>query len=186
MRLLCVALAALLLGGCVRRQIDITSVPDGALVRVNDREVGRTPCRIEFDHYGVYEVRLTLPGYESVVGMGRADAPFWDWAGIDLVGELIPANFVSSTRWEFHLIPASSDPDALVQRAEALRSDLHAIEVERPVQVVRPAAEAPDVTARRAAERGQVPTPPSVLESPVPPSGPDPSAPSPSFPGRPD
>lgn len=175
MRLLPVALAALALAGCVRRQIDISSVPEGALVKVNDREVGRTPCRIEFDHYGVYEVRLTLPGYESVVGMGRADAPFWDWAGIDLIGELAPVNLISSTRWEFHLIPSTDDPEGLVRRAESLRSDLLALETEAPVELVRPAAE-PTAAAAGAADRGQLPVPPSIVEPPSPTQGSSPSS----------
>jgi len=40
------------MGGCVRRVIDITSDPPGARVWVNDREAGRTPCSVEFTHYG--------------------------------------------------------------------------------------------------------------------------------------
>jgi len=167
MRWMPVLLIALALPGCVRRQIDISSTPGGALVRVNDREVGRTPCRIEFDHYGVYDVRLTLEGYESVVGMGRADAPFWDWAGIDLIGELGPWNAVSSTAWHFELIADRSDPEQLVQRARALQSDLLAIESETPVERITTGAETPEAAARRDGERGVVPTPPSVLPSPA-------------------
>jgi hypothetical protein len=163
MRLLLLLLAALVLPGCVKRQIDISSVPSGALVRVNDREVGRTPCRIEFDHYGVYDVRLTHPGYESVVGVGRADAPFWDWAGIDLVSELVPMNLVSSTKWEFHLIPDRPGPEALVARAKALQSDLLALETEAPIDRSIERTESTEAKARREADRGVVPTPASVL-----------------------
>lgn len=160
-------LVALVMSGCVRRQIDLTSSPSGALVRVNDREVGRTPCRIEFDHYGVYDVRLSLAGYESIVGVGRADAPVWDWAGVDLIGELAPWNAVSSTTWHFQMVPDRSDPDVLVLRARALQSDLIAMEAADPVVRVEPKTESPEATARRDGERGVVPTPPSVLPTPA-------------------
>ncbi|MCC5829414.1 MAG: PEGA domain-containing protein [Phycisphaeraceae bacterium] len=65
---LCLALLGSLLtvagglGGCVRRTITITSEPSGALVHLNDQEVGRTPLTIGFTHYGVYDVRLTHEG----------------------------------------------------------------------------------------------------------------------------
>lgn len=157
-------LLAMTPAGCVRRQIDITSTPSGALVKVNDREVGRTPCRIEFDHYGVFDVRLTHPGYESVVGVGRADAPFWDWAGIDLLGELAPMDLVSSNQWHFAMVPDREDRENLVIRARALQSDLRAIEQEQPVERVAPSAPSPAAASRQDGERGVVPTPPSVLE----------------------
>ena len=56
-------LSLLLLGcltgaGCVQRMIKITSDPPGALVRLNDEEVGRTPVTVPFTFYGVYDVRL--------------------------------------------------------------------------------------------------------------------------------
>ncbi len=173
MRLLPVVLAGLLLAGCVRRHVDISSVPPGALVRVNDREVGRTPCRVEFDHYGDYDVRLSLEGYETVVGVGSAEAPVWDWAGVDLVGELAPFDLVSSTKWEFHMVPSTDDPETLVQRATALRSDLFALEAEQPVTRVPVSEPTPAAAARRDGERGVVPTPPSVL-GPTPGSAPAP------------
>ncbi len=46
-------------GGCVERTIHITSDPSGALVHLNDEEVGRTPVTVPFTFYGVYSVRLT-------------------------------------------------------------------------------------------------------------------------------
>lgn len=54
-----VALLLLLpLTACVERTISITSTPSGALVHLNDQEVGRTPLTVPFTYYGVYDVRL--------------------------------------------------------------------------------------------------------------------------------
>lgn len=46
--------------GCVERTITITSEPSGALVHLNDEEVGRTPLTVPFTFYGVYDVRLEM------------------------------------------------------------------------------------------------------------------------------
>ena len=51
--------------GCVRRVVQITSDPDGAVVWMNDREVGSTPCEVEILHYGKYDVRVEKPGWED-------------------------------------------------------------------------------------------------------------------------
>lgn len=109
------------LAGCVRRTISITTTPPGAVVFLNDREVGRTPCDVEFLHYGVYDLRLRLEGFEPVVGSGRADAPAWDFIGADLFAELAPAQLESRVTWHFDLEPATRDAAALRQRAMQMR-----------------------------------------------------------------
>lgn len=55
-------LPAVFSSGCVRRTITITSEPSGALVHLNDTEIGRTPVTVGFTHYGVYDVRLSHEG----------------------------------------------------------------------------------------------------------------------------
>ena len=57
----------LLCTGCVRRTISIVSNPPGALVWLNDREVGRTPIEVEFLYYGTYDVRIVKDGYEPLI-----------------------------------------------------------------------------------------------------------------------
>jgi hypothetical protein len=110
------------LGGCVRRVIDVTSDPSGATVWLNDREIGRTPCSAEFTYYGTYDVRIEREGCEPVQGSAEAKAPVFDWLGIDLVSEVLPARLVSRTEWHFVLTPTDSDASALRARAEALRA----------------------------------------------------------------
>jgi PEGA domain len=160
-----IALAALAMGGCVRRVIDITSDPPGARVWVNDREAGRTPCSIEFTHYGRYDVRLRREGFEPVVGFGDADAPVWDFMGCDLVSEVVPAQLTSRVRWHFTMIPTDMDEAALVQRARAMRTGL----AERGAEVVRErGGEAPVLNAPA---MDAVPAAPTVLTKPTPAPG---------------
>lgn len=109
---------------CVRRTIAITSTPSEALVFVNDREVGRTPCEVEFQFYGEYDVRLRHDGYEPVIGSGMASAPLWDFIGADLVCEMIPAQLESKVSWHFDMIPADHDHARLFARALDLRKSV--------------------------------------------------------------
>jgi hypothetical protein len=113
-----------LCSGCVRRTIMITSEPPGVLVWVNDREVGRTPVDIDFEYYGVYDVRLELAGHEPMMTSGEAAPPWWDGVGMDFFAELVPADLLSEVRWHYDLAPLMEDREALVDRADRLRHDL--------------------------------------------------------------
>ncbi len=122
--LLAVALLATALAnvGCVRRIVSITSEPSGATVWLNDREIGRTPCEAEFTYYGTYDVRLQLDGYEPLDTFGEATAPIWDNVGPDLVAEALPAKCTSMNAWHYQLLPTSTDREALLERAKAVRA----------------------------------------------------------------
>ena len=118
-----VALAALVvLSGCVRRTITITTEPPGTLVWLNDREVGRTPVEVDFKHYGTYDVRLEHRGYEPMMTYGRADPPWWDHVVLDLIAELTPADIESRIEWHYVMEPLDDDREALVNRARELRA----------------------------------------------------------------
>ena len=116
------ALLMLAAPACVRRTIAITSTPSEALVYVNEREVGRTPCEVDFLFYGEYDVRLKLDGYESIVGSGTASAPFWDFIGADLVSEIAPLNLESRVEWHFTFVPADGSFPSLFERARSMRT----------------------------------------------------------------
>jgi DUF971 family protein len=116
-RVSAVALALLALAGCVERTITITSEPDAALVYLNDEEVGRTPLTVPFTFYGVYDVRLEHDGCRPLWTKKKAQAPWWETIGPDLVAEMIPGN-KAEQRWHFKLEPSPPDDvDALFHRA---------------------------------------------------------------------
>ncbi len=126
----CAALVCL--SGCIERRIRVTSEPPGAIVWLNDREIGRTPVETGFTFHGDYDVRLALQGYEPVHTERRAEAPVHEWPGIDLVAHALPVKFDNTIEWHFDLEPSlelTQERDAyeteLVERAERLRQ--HAI-----------------------------------------------------------
>lgn len=122
-------------GGCAERRLSITSEPPGATVWVNDVEVGRTPVEANFTHYGTYDVRLRLDGYEPIATGARADAPWYEFVGADLITEAIPwgehGGVTTRVSWNFAMKPAlerTEDRAAfeadLLERAKALKSRL--------------------------------------------------------------
>ncbi|MEX2671699.1 MAG: PEGA domain-containing protein [Phycisphaeraceae bacterium] len=126
-RLLLLALLPLTAFGCVQRTLHITSEPAGALVHLNDEEVGRTPLSVPFIFYGKYDVRLAIDDHEPLWTTARARAPWWEYPGPDLVAELIPGAR-SNIRWHFALTPAPPaeevDEDSLLERARDQRATI--------------------------------------------------------------
>ena len=98
-------LSLLLLPACVDRRISVTSDPPGARVWLNDTEIGRTPVQTGFKFYGVYDVRLELDGYEPIHEAREANAPIYEYPGLDLVTGLIPIDWESRVDWHFELSP---------------------------------------------------------------------------------
>ncbi|MFO0874486.1 MAG: PEGA domain-containing protein [Phycisphaerales bacterium] len=111
--------AGALLPSCVRRTIDITSEPPGALVLLNDREVGRTPVLVEFTYYGEYDVRLLLDGYEPLETGANAKPPLWDNVPLDFFAEMVPGDPDVRIAWHFVLEPAKSE--GLLERATTMK-----------------------------------------------------------------
>ena len=111
------------LAGCIQRTITINSEPQGALVHLNDVEVGRTPVTVPFTFYGTYDVRLEKEGFETLTTATEAQMPWWEAPGPDLVAEAMPGNQDVALRWDYVLEPAQPvNPDALIDRAKQLRA----------------------------------------------------------------
>ena len=111
--------------GCVQRTISITSDPPGALVYLNDDEVGRTPVTVPFTFYGVYDVRMEAEGFKPLWIQQKAKAPWWETPGIDLIAETQP-NAKAELKWHFtmqaQVPPEDVDADQLLDHAKQLRA----------------------------------------------------------------
>lgn len=127
------ALSALALPGCLKRTIVITTAPEGALVWLNDVEVGRTPLETDFTFYGTYDVRIRREGYEPIITSRKADAPIHEAPGVDLIAEALPVNFHNKVEWHWVLTPVGENvlgkleaEQALIERANAMRAEIPA------------------------------------------------------------
>ena len=119
---------------CVERRIEITSEPSGALVWVNDQQVGRTPTQAAFLYHGVYDVRVQLDGFEPLVTEAAASPPLYEHAPLDLFAEMAPARIQNVQKWHFVLEPSLESTlsreeleAGLLERAAVMRGELEAV-----------------------------------------------------------
>lgn len=110
------------LSGCLQRTITVTSEPPGAVVWMNDHEVGRTPVDVDFTYYGKYSVRLRREGYEPIIDVRTIRPPVQEWPGIDLVAEALPVNSHHRVSWHYDLEPVI---EARLSQAQAESEVIH-------------------------------------------------------------
>lgn len=117
------AVAAAFVAGCVERKLTIVTEPAGAVVWLNDEEVGATPVTVNFNWYGDYRVQISKPGYETLNTHRELERPLHDRAGFDFFAEVLwPGRIVDEYTWEFALLPyVQPDSAQLLEQAEAMR-----------------------------------------------------------------
>jgi len=122
---LSLGLAVAVVAGCVERTVTIKSEPDGALVYLNDQEIGRAPVKVNFTWYGDYDIILRKKGYETLKTNRRIEAPWYQWPGIDFVAEcMIPTTIHDDhDLGTFQLAKAKQPTKAeLIRNAEEMRT----------------------------------------------------------------
>ena len=111
-----------LLGGCIQRTITVTTEPAGALIHLNDEEIGRSPVTVPFEFYGTYDVRIEHEGYKTLHTGAEAVGPWWELPVVDLVAEMGDRRV--EIEWDFKLEANEEvDPVELLKRARKLRSE---------------------------------------------------------------
>jgi len=117
------ACAVLVATGCVQRRMTIRSNPPGALVYVDDYQLGTTPVSHDFVYYGTRKIRLVKDGYETLTVRQPFPVPWYEIFPLDFVTEnLIPWEIRDERVVELAMQPAASTPPELVvSRAEQVR-----------------------------------------------------------------
>ncbi|MEX2112076.1 MAG: PEGA domain-containing protein [Pirellulales bacterium] len=110
-------------GGCVQRRLTIRSNPPGALVYVDDYQIGTTPVSTDFVYYGNRKVRLVKSGYETLTVIQPIPTPWYEYPGLDFISEnLVPREIRDERVVEYQLQPQMIVPSQqLLGRAENLR-----------------------------------------------------------------
>ena len=111
------------LAGCLERTVEINSSPTGALAIVNGQEIGKTPCKFYFDHFGTYDVVLKHPEAETLITTGKASESLWELPGIDLVTELMPVKFKTEIIWNYKMKKKLTNQQQLIKRAQEMRAE---------------------------------------------------------------
>jgi hypothetical protein len=114
--------------GCVRRRLTVRSNPPGALVYVDDQEVGVTPAATPFVYYGTRKIQILADGYEPLTVKQPLPAPWYQIPPLDFfVENLWPWELRDERVVQFDLQPLQVVPnEKLIERAEALRGNAQA------------------------------------------------------------
>jgi hypothetical protein len=125
----CLAAALTLLAvlpGCVRRRMTVRSNPPGAVVFVDDQEIGTTPASTSFTYYGTRKIQLVKDGFETLTVKQTFYPPWYEITPLDFVSENLWPHEVRDEQFlDFQLQPQQIVPsEKLVERAEALRGGL--------------------------------------------------------------
>ena len=116
------------LSGCVERRLTIKTEPSGALVTLNDEELGLSPVTVGFNWYGDYKVRVSKEGYETLNTHRMLEAPAHDGFPMDFFAEVLwPGRIVDEYEWKFELSPYEApDTAQLVRAAQELKEKAEA------------------------------------------------------------
>ncbi|TWT77770.1 PEGA domain protein [Posidoniimonas polymericola] len=196
--------AALLSSGCVRRRLMVRTNPPGALLYVDNQQIGTTPCGVDFTYYGTRELRVVKAGYETLTVNQPIPTPWYETPGVDFVSEnLVPWRIrddrvVSLTMSPQRMIPS----EELKARGQQLRAQANQPIVPTgailgapvdpfagstsypsagPSTVIGPPAGAPGSVYPGTVPPANVPQPGFVQPGPAPPASTTPAFPPPAF-----
>lgn len=117
--------ACCLSSGCVHRRVTVNSYPQGALVKVDGRDIGYTPASFDYTWYGTREVQLLMDGYETHTEHIQITTPWYQRFPLDFVSDNFLGRHVTDHRqFTFQLQPKRIDQsNDVMQRADSLRSE---------------------------------------------------------------
>ena len=114
--------------GCVERRYTIRTNPPGALVVVNNEELGRTPVSKSFTYYADRDVTLMLDGYKTQRIIQPINAPWYDNYLTEFFTEtLVPFTIRDERDFTFQMVPDQpADTNELLDRGQSLRAQAQA------------------------------------------------------------
>lgn len=155
--------------GCVRRRLTVRTNPPGALVYVDNQQIGTTPCSVDFIHYGTREIRLIKPGFETLTVNQPIPTPWYQYPGLDFISENLVAMKIRDNRTvTYNLSPQVIVPtQELVDRASQLRQDAQQFPVTQAA-VTSPVGVAPGMPPFAPAPTPTVAPPPGTAPQRLP------------------
>ena len=119
------AVLSLSMTGCVHRRVTINSYPQGALVKVDGKDIGYTPASFDFTWYGTREVKLLKDGFETHTEHIQIDSPWYQKFPLDFISDNFLGRHITDHRqFNFQLQPKRQDQSSdVMNRANSLRSE---------------------------------------------------------------
>jgi hypothetical protein len=150
--------------GCVRRRMTVLSDPPGALVYVDDQEIGVTPVSVPFTYYGTRKMQLIKDGYETLTVKQTFSPPWYQIPPLDFFSDnFSPHEQRDEQLVNFQLQPQQILPtEKLLERAQGMRvGATQGYAASLPNATSRPQPVPPLPAARPSAPPSTLP-PPSV------------------------
>jgi len=116
----------ILLNGCVERKLTINTQPQGALIVLNDEEIGTAPVTVSFNWYGDYDIRISKEGYETLKTHRMLEGPWYDKFPFDFFAQVLYSKkIVNSYDWSFELTEKKQyNNKELIQKAQILKKQI--------------------------------------------------------------
>jgi len=116
--------AAIFITGCVERRLTINTNPQGAVIALNDEEIGTSPATVSFNWYGDYNIRASKEGYETLKTHRMLKGPWYDKFPFDFFAQIVnPKRIVDSYEWTFDLSERKQIPrEQLIEKATQLKT----------------------------------------------------------------
>lgn len=110
-------------GGCVRRRMTVRSNPPGAMLYIDDQQIGQTPVATDFIYYGTRKIKLVKDGFETMTTYQTIAPPWYQIPPFDFVSENLIGREIRDERiLDFNLQPQRVIPaNELLGRATGLR-----------------------------------------------------------------
>ncbi|MEE2641955.1 MAG: PEGA domain-containing protein [Planctomycetota bacterium] len=120
-----ICLLLVLQTGCMQRRMTIRSNPAGALVYVDDVEVGHTPVSLPFTYYGTRTIRLEKDRFQTVEVQQRINPPWYQIPPFDFVSDiLVPFEIRDEREVKVDLQPlAPTNESEVLKRANQIRQN---------------------------------------------------------------
>jgi PEGA domain len=110
----------------VRRRLTVRTNPPGAVVYVDDQEIGVTPCSASFVYYGTRKITVMKDGYKTETLFQKLNPPWYEIPPLDFISENLVSREVRDERIvDVQLAAAEVIPQQkLLDRAQALRDSV--------------------------------------------------------------
>ena len=120
-------LISILMYGCVERQLTINTIPQAALIELNDEQIGSSPVTVNFNWYGDYNVTIRKEGFETLKTHRELKGPWYDKFPFDFFAQVLsPKKIVDKYEWSFELEPKKEvNREQLLKDAQNLKEQLH-------------------------------------------------------------
>ena len=147
------------LTGCVRRRLLVRTNPPGALVSVDNQEIGNSPAASPFLYYGTRDIRIEAQGYETQTLRHKINPPWYQLPVVDFIAETLwPFEIRDERVVDTKLVPRTLEPaEAIAGRADQLRAQARTGVTTALPPTILPAAPTPLPTTSQSVPFGGVP-----------------------------